>query len=463
MAELPPKIKLVDAALYTLALGTGMRWIAVAAAVGPSSLPLWLLALATFFLPLAIATAELTARFDGEGGIYAWTRHVLGPMAGYLCGWSYWIAQLPYFAGILYFLSGLILAALGGDPKDTLSYLAISLALLALVTGVQLAGLRYGKWLPNFGTLGGWIVLAVILVVGVAIAVKGEGATSFRNAAYLPSLNFDTLILWGTIVFAYSGVEAVAFLRNEVEGGMKSILRVLTIVGLGTTFIYIAGTVAFLVILPQSALTRLSGFPDALRLGLAHVGAAGWAAPVIGLFALSMLGQFTAWFGVGARLPFAAGIDAFLPKAFARRHPKTGAPTVSILFQAAMTAVMVLLSQAGASVAGAYDFLVAMGVLTATIPYVFMFAAYLKAARLTPVAGAWAPPGGLRTSFVLGWIGMVSTLLAIACTLVPGPGEAHPVAAIFKFVGSAVAMGAVGLLLYWLSNRRRIAATGAAA
>ena len=50
------KLKFLDTALYTVAVGTGIRWIAVAAAVGPSSLPLWLLALVTFFIPLAIAT-----------------------------------------------------------------------------------------------------------------------------------------------------------------------------------------------------------------------------------------------------------------------------------------------------------------------------------------------------------------------------------------------------------------------
>src|SRR6185437_796173 len=144
MSSAPQKLRFVDTALYGLALGTGMRWIAVAA-----------------------AAAELTSRFDGEGGIYVWSRDTLGPLAGFLCGWFYWIAQLPYFAGILYFLGGLFLAAIGGDPKDTLAYLAISVAILGAVTATQLLGLRYGKWLPNFGTAGGWTVLLVIVGVGV--------------------------------------------------------------------------------------------------------------------------------------------------------------------------------------------------------------------------------------------------------------------------------------------------------
>lgn len=448
---------MLDTALYSLATGIGMRWIAVAAAVGPSSLPLWGLALVTFFIPLSVATAELTARFEGEGGIYAWTRDTLGPLSGFLCGWFYWIGLMPYFASIVYFLSGLILSALGGDPKDTVLYISISVALTAVVTVLQLAGLKWGKWLPNFGAAGGWVVLGVILAMGAAIAGRGESATDFVHSSYIPPMNFDTAILWGTIFFAYSGVESVAFLRNDVEGGMRTIIRALVVLGIGSVIVYIAGTSSFLVILPKEALTRLAGFPDALRIGLEHIHLGMFAPVVIGLFALSMMGSFTGWFGVGARLPFAAGIDAFLPKIFAWRHPRTGAPIPALLLQAAMMLGMVVLSQAGTSVAAAYDFLVAMSVLGTTVPYVFMFAGYLKASRLPPVPGAWAPPGGMRTSLALGWIAQVATLIAIACTLVPSSSDPHPTAALLKIVSATTVMTVVGLAVFWIAKRRTAA------
>jgi amino acid transporter len=247
----------------------------------------------------------------------------------------------------------------------------------------------------------------------------------------------------------------VAFLRNEIEGGMRTVVRVLVILGLGSLVIYIAGTSAFLAILPQRELTRLSGFPDALRIGLAHVGLGSWTPWVIGLFALAMLGGFTGWFGVGARLPFAAGIDAFLPKIFAWRSPKSGAPVPAILLQAALMLGMVVLSQAGTNVAGAYDFLVATAVLGSTIPYVFMLAAFLKCARMPAVAGSWTPPGGVRTSIALGWVGMIATLIAIGCTLVPNAGDPHPIAGFLKILLSAIGMFAVGCLFYGLAALRR--------
>jgi len=271
-------------------------------------------------------------------------------------------------------------------------------------------------------------------------------------------MNFDTAILWGTMVFAYSGLETAGMLRNEIEGGIRTIVRALVIVGVGSIFIYIAGTSSFLVILPQSALTRLGGFPDALRSGLELVGLGRFAPVVIGLFALSMLGSFVAWFGVGARLPFAAGIDAFLPAMFAKRNPKTGAPVQAILLQAGLLIGIIILGQAGSTIAGAYDFLVAMAVLGSTIPYLYVFWVYIKTANMPPVPGAWTPPGGKRTTRILGWLGMVSSLVAIVCSAVPSSSDPHPAAAFLKIVISAAAMIGVGLLFYWLATRRRTAA-----
>ena len=68
----------------------------------------------------------------------------------------------------------------------------------------------------------------------------------------------------------------------------------------------------------------------------------------------------------------------------------------------------------------------------------------------------------MRTAIALGWIGQVATLSAIVCTLVPNPGDAHPIASVLKIVASAAAMALFGLVLYWFANRRRAAATEAA-
>jgi len=131
---------------------------------------------------------------------------------------------------------------------------------------------------------------------------------------------------------------------------------------------------------------------------------------------------------------------------------------LAILLQAGLMFAVVMLSQAGTTVAAAYDYMVAMAVLTNTIPYVLMFIAYLRCTRLAPVAGAWTPPGGARTSAVLAVVGMISSIIAIGCTLAPNSGDPHPLAGLLKIVIATTVILVVGAVFYWLAVARRRAA-----
>ena len=247
----------------------------------------------------------------------------------------------------------------------------------------------------------------------------------------------------------------MAFLRDDIEGGLKTVVRALTAVGVILVVIYAAGTAAMLAILPQSELTRLAGLPDAIHAAFNHVGLPSLASVAIALFALSMLGGFTAWFGIGTRLPMEAGIDNFLPPVFARKNPRTGAPVAAILLQAGLTLLVVVLSQAGEGAAEAYDLLVAMSVLTVTIPYILVFIAYLARARWPDTADAWLPPGGARMGRILGVVGLISTVTATLCCLVPSGSDPHPLVSFLKIVIATGAAGIVGVALYYLGSRQQ--------
>jgi amino acid transporter len=465
MAEAAPtkQLKFLDVTFFAIVATIGIRWLPVAAALGPASLPMWLLALFTFYIPLSVATVELTSRFKGGGSLYGWTRDGLGPLSGFICGWFYWLSLLPYFAGIIYFLCGIILSAVGADTHNTTLYLLTSVLMACAATAIQLFGLRFVKWLPNIGAGGSWLIFFLIIFAAGVLVWRGASATDFAAASYVPRFNFDTAILWGTIVFGFGGSESVAFLRHDIKGGTRTILMALTALGFAMAIIYMVGTAAMLVILPQADLTRLSGLTDALNAAFSRVGYPSFALLAVAALALSQFGGLAAWFGIGARLPVEAGLDSFLPPVFAKRNAKTGAPVAAILLQGGCTLVMVVLSQAGEGAAAAYDFLVAMSVLTYTIPYVFVFAVYLLHKRWPEVADVWRPPGGARTSLVLGAIGMVATVIAIACTLVPSNADLHPLASFLKIVISTSVILAVGLLLYWLGTRRRKAVRSAVA
>jgi amino acid transporter len=355
------------------------------------------------------------------------------------------------------------MAAFGFDSKDTSLYLAFAVGLSVLVTAFQFAGLRFAKWLPSFGTVASWLIFLMLAGIACWLVLRGRGATNFAAASYLPPMNFDTAILWGTIVFAYSGVEAVGFLRNDFAGGIKTVLRVLWIVGLAITGVYILGTAAMLVVLPASEMTRLGGFSDTLYAVFGRAGLGTLAPIALVFFALSQLGGLTAWFTAGTRLPLAAGIDNFLPAIFAKRSERTGVPVAAIYLQGGLMVFFVVLGQAGASAAAAYDFLIAMSILTNTLCYAFIFAAYLILARNEIAPGDWQPPGGRTTSLALSVLGQVSTWVAIICTLVPSATDPHPLTTFLKIALSTLAMVVIGGLLYWLGIRRRAIANAVSA
>ncbi len=455
----PKTLGFLDLFLYAASMALSIRWISVAAAAGPASLPIWVLAVVVFSGPLIVVTAELTTRFEGEGGVYIWTGQTFGPFWGFLCGWLYWTCNLPFFAGMLVFMINLSAAALGPVGHSWMAQptivMALAVGLSLLVGGLHYLGLGSGKWLSNVGSLSSFLLVGFLVLVGAVVAGHQGAATDLRQASYALPLNADGAILWATMVFAVGGTEGLAFLRNDVRGGMKTILGVLATVGLVQIFIYVAGTGSMLMILTPQGATRLSGLPDALVLGLGQLGL-GALAPLALLFGfLCILGSYSAWFGVAARLPFAAGIDAYLPRSFGRRDPRTGAPVVSIAVQTAIVAVIVVLSQMGDTLKGAYDFLVAMSVLSYTIPFVFLFAVFLALQwrRTAAPATAWRTPGGRAVAITVGLIGMAATLVAVACTMVPSPDAKDQLGEMLKLIFACALLVLSGVGFYALARR----------
>jgi len=448
-----------DLFFYAASMALSIRWISVAAATGPASLWIWVLAVVVFSGPLIVATAALTTRFDAEGGVYEWTAQTFGPFWGFLCGWLYWVCNLPFFSGVLVFMLNIAALASGAPGQYLLAhpplFVAVAVLLSVAVGAAHYFGLGTGKWLSNIGGLSGFALIGGLIIVGALVTAKHGPATDFVHSSYAPPLNANGAILWATMVFGVGGTEALAFLRNDVRGGMKTILGVLAVVALVQVVFYVSGTGAMLAILTPAGATRLSGLPDALILGLKQLGLGGFAPAILLAAFLCLLGSYSAWFGVAARLPFAAGIDAVLPREFGRRDPKSGAPLVSIAVQTAIVAVIVIVSQAGDTLKGAYDFLVAMSVLSYTLPFLFLFAVYL-AVQFRPAPGdAWSPPGGKPVALAAGVVGMAATVIAVACTLVPSPDAKDQLGEMLKLVFASAVLIFSGVFFYAVARWRQ--------
>jgi amino acid transporter len=162
-------------------------------------------------------------------------------------------------------------------------------------------------------------------------------------------------------------------------------------------------------------------------------------------FSLSILGALSSWFGASARLPFAAGLSHALPPAFAKLSPRTGAPINAIWMQTALVIMLLALSESGSSVAGAYDFMIAMGTLSFSLPYLFMFVAWRK------ISDGPAARFGAAVGFIV-------TTSAILGSIVPSPDAAAPVASVVKLLLATTVMTVSGAALYYAGVRRSLAA-----
>jgi glutamate:GABA antiporter len=462
------RMRFLDLVLFTLATSISIRWLPAAAAAGPVSLFMWAAAMLGFMVPLIVATMELTARFPGEGGLYAWAREALGPFAGFVCGWLYWTCNLPFFSGLLVFIvNALALAAgphWGAVIQQPPVFLGVSLALAIGVAVLHLLGLGAGKWVSNFGTTAMFGLLAVLVAAGLARMLGPVGpATDLVHTSWRPPFDADGAILWSIMVFAFGGPESLAFLRDEIEGGAKKVVQILTTVGVLQVLAYGVGTLAMLAILTPAENSRLSGVPQALATGLMALGLPGLTPAALVLLALAFLGGYSAWFGVAARLPFAAGVDDVLPSSFGYRSPRTGAPVVSILVQALATVVLVAVGQGGANLRATYDFLVSMSVLSYTLPFLFLFTIYLKVQGRPAPADGWTPPGGAWTARIVGAAGLLVTVSAVLCTLAPSPDVVDKAGAVTKLVvssGVLVLSGVAAWALAWF-RKRRVSLAGA--
>ncbi len=453
------KTGLLGITLYAAAMNFSIRWLATGAATGPVALPIWIAAAILFLVPLLTATLELSARFPEEGAIYAWTRETQGPFAGFLCGWLYWACNLPYFASLLFFivnLFGRALIATGwGAPLGLIfaqpagAFAATSL-LVVIVALMHARGFGTGKWLPVIGAAMSISLLAFIIATGFYLNARDGSATNFATASYLPPLNANGAILWSSMLFAYAGVEGVALMRNEVRGGVKTVVRALGLLAILQTLGYAIGTGAMLMIVPQSLASRLGGLPEAIGVALGKLHLITVQPLFLVIVGLSLLGGLSAWFGAAARLPFAVGVDRMLPAAVGRLDPKTGAPVMAIWIQAVLTIVVLGLSALGSTVAGAYDFVVAMGVITFMIPYLWMFAAYWIVQKREVAGLDFRTPGGKPWALMLALVGLAMVLSAIIGSLAPSPEEPHPLMAFLKLLGASAVMIAVGAAIYGL-------------
>src|SRR4029077_5014095 len=188
---------------------------------------------------------------------------------------------------------------------------------------------------------------------------------------------------------------------------------------------YILGTACILLAQPGSETSNLDGLVQAIAKTSSRIGVRGLSQAAAALIAVSNIGAAAAYLAVASRLPFVAGIDGYLPGGFGKLHPRWRTPYVSVLVQGIIGIVFVFLGQAGTSVSGAYNVLVNISVITALIPFLFLFAAVIRVQDEPVGPEVIRIPGGKPVPRVVACIGFLTTLFAAVLSLFPSSDDPH--------------------------------------
>jgi basic amino acid/polyamine antiporter, APA family len=310
----------------------------------------------------AMAYAELAALRPKAGGEYVYLREAYGPLAGFLTGWTSFVAG---FSGAIA-ASAVALAEYLGHflpaAKDTTPFFTVpvpfvplvvspeTLTALALITGLTLAhlrGLGPGSLLQNVLAGAKVSALLVFLVLGFSV---GRGDVAHLTAAGAAGTVTAATMLMALVpvMFTYSGWNAATYVAEEVRSPGKNVPLAL---GLGTAavvVIYLGLNALYVYALPIMELAHISDpasdghvrtLIDTVAQRLFTFG----AGDLIAAFTVvSIAASVSAMVIAGPRVYFAMARDGLFAAPAGRIHPRFRAPTRAIVAQAIWSGILVL-------------------------------------------------------------------------------------------------------------------------
>lgn len=323
--------------------------------------PLMFLGVGLASLFVALCFAEVGSRFDTTGGPIGPARAAFGRFVGFEVGWMMWFSRVSSGASVI---NGLAVA-LGyywpvlstGAPRAL-----VILAVLGVLTWVNLRGIKQTSWLVNFFTIGKLLPLAVFVLVGVFFADLSRIVPS--GPAPLAQMGTAALLL----IFAYGGYEVTGIPAGEASNPKKDV---------PFAFVAVILTVSAVMTLTAAVATGL--LPD---VGATRTPIADASAIVMGAFggllvsvgsAVSMTGNNMGQLLSGSRTVFALAENGDLPRVFARVHPDYRTPYVAIWFTSIVLVVLAL--------TGSFVFLAAVSAVARLVVYLSACGATLRLRR----------------------------------------------------------------------------------
>jgi basic amino acid/polyamine antiporter, APA family len=303
----------------------------------------------------AMAYAELAALRPKAGGEYVYLREAFGPLAGFLTGWTSFVAGFSgAIAASAVFLIVTLNRFIPGIANDTpllaipipltptavtfsVHTLAASAAIIVAAL-IHIRGVGPGRIASNFLTT--LKIVSLVVFIGFGLTAGTGSPSNITQSAGTMTMT-GLLFAFIPVMFTYSGWNAAAYMAEEIRDPGRNVPRALLMGTVVVIAIYVLINILYLYVIPIGELATLGGKSILDVVGDRLLGErAGDMMAIVAI--ISLAAGINAWTFAGPRVYFAMARDKAFFKSAARLHPKYRTPAASILAQAGLSILLVL-------------------------------------------------------------------------------------------------------------------------
>ena len=288
----------------------------------------------------ALCYAELATAYPRAGGDFVYLSRAYGRWAGFLFGWIQLVIVRPGDIALMAFIFARYakqlydpLAGAGGWYGQAM-YLVYACAAVAVLTLINLAGVRQGKWTQNILTVVKTIGLAAIIIVGLTVPT-GPAEQPQASPPWNPTLAVAMIM----VLFTYGGWNEMAYVAAEVKNARRNILRALILGTVGVMVLYLLANASFMHSLGHEGMgaSKAVGV-DAIKGLFGEYGARILAV----IICISALGAINGLIFAGARISYAVGKEHRLFGFLGGWHGRRGAPVWALVMQGIIAMVVIV-------------------------------------------------------------------------------------------------------------------------
>jgi glutamate:GABA antiporter len=214
------ELGLRDLVLTQIVFVVGTIWVGWAAKLGEHQMAFWILAIITFYLPLAAVVIFLNRAMPLEGGVYQWAKLAFNDFVAFMVAWNLWVFGILVMSGIGLIIKRNIAYAIGPRAEWMLENkkmtTLVCVLLMIFMVAASRRGLALGKWVQNFGGALLLLTFATLILLPFITAGRGTLANYHPFSTRWPEFTSYNINVFSKLaVGALSGFEYIAILAGD--------------------------------------------------------------------------------------------------------------------------------------------------------------------------------------------------------------------------------------------------------